>query len=213
MNRIRVLVVDDHTVVRTGIQLLISTEPIIQVIGEAKDGGEAVRQTQILQPDIILMDLVMPQGGGIEAIAQIKRRYPKIKIIVLTTYEDKFRINAALEAGADGYLLKDADGVALLQAIQAAQQGGLPLHPRVAYQVIKGKTKHDYMSRANYLTAREKEVLQLVARGLDNKDVAQTLNLSESTVKTHVSKILSKLNVSGRIEAAIIAVQIGLVLM
>lgn len=213
MNRIRVLVVDDHAIVRTGIQILVSTEPIIEVVGEAKNGREAIKLAQILQPDIILMDLVMPEENGIEAITQIKRDYPCINILVLTTFEDEVRINGALEAGADGYLLKDADGEALLQAIQATQRGDMPLHPRVARYLFKFKSAREdiYISRVDYLTEREREVLRLIAKGLGNKDVAQTLNLSTGTVKIHVSNILSKLNVTSRIGAAMLAAQAGLV--
>jgi DNA-binding NarL/FixJ family response regulator len=213
MSCIRVLVVDDHMVVRTGIQMLFNTEPAIQVVGEAKNGREAIYLAQILQPDIILMDLVMPEKNGIEAITQIKRDSPGIKILVLTTFEDGARITAALEAGADGYQLKDADGEALLHAIQATQIGDMPLHPRITRNLFKFKaTREDiYISRVNYLTEREREVLKLITQGLGNKDVAQILNLTKGTVKIHVSNILSKLNVSSRIEAALLAVQAGLV--
>lgn len=211
MKQIRVLIVDDHAVVRIGIQMMISTEPTIKVVGEAKDGLDAIRQVKHLQPDIVLMDLVMPQGDGVEAIAEIKRDCPNVKIIVLTTFDDDIKIKAAMEAGTDGYLLKDADGEALLQAIQATQQGEMPLHPRVARQLIRGVTNSIDVNGAGHLTEREKEILQLVAKGLSNKIVAQGLNLSEGTVKIHVSNILAKLRVSSRIEAALWAMQRGLV--
>ncbi len=211
MTQIRILIVDDHDVVRKGIQMIVSTEPTIQVVGEAKDGQEAVRQAKSLQPDIILMDLVMPQGDGIEAIAEIKHDYPQIKIIALTTFEDNVRINGAMEAGVDGYLLKDADGEVLLQAIQAAYRGDMPLHPRVARHLFRGMTSHCDTNGDEYLTEREKEVLRLMTRGLSNKDIGQALNLSEGTVKIHVSSILGKLSVSSRTEAAVRAVQMGLV--
>jgi DNA-binding NarL/FixJ family response regulator len=211
MSQIRVLIADDHTVVRKGIKILMGVEPAIEVVGEAKNGCEAVFLAQILRPDVILMDLVMPQEDGIEAIAQIKRDYPYIKIIVLTTFEDEFRVQAAFEAGADGYLLKDADGEALLQAVQSAQQGGMPLHPNIARHLFRGKTGPIHINKAVCLTDREQEVLQLVTKGLGNKDVAQTLHLSIGTVKIHVSNILNKLNVASRIEAAMWAVQMGLI--
>ncbi|MCL4295428.1 MAG: response regulator transcription factor [Anaerolineae bacterium] len=213
MERIRVLVVDDHTVVRTGIQMLVSTEPAIQIVGEAKNGREAIYLAQVLQPDIIVMDLVMPEKNGIEAIAQIKRDYPGIKILVLTTFEDEIQINAALEAGADGYQLKDANGEALLHAIRATQMGDMPLHPRVARYLFKFKAPRESisLSRVNGLTEREREVLQLIARGLGNKEIAQILNLTTGTVKIHVSNILSKLKVSTRTEASVLAAQAGLV--
>jgi DNA-binding NarL/FixJ family response regulator len=211
MKQIRVLIVDDHTVVRLGIQMMISTEPAIKVVGEAKDGRDAVRQVKYLQPDIVLMDLVMPQGDGVEATAEIKRDCPNVKVIVLTTFDDKIRISVAMDAGADGYLLKDADGEALIQAIQAVQQGEMPLHPRIARQLIRGIISPIDASGSSHLTEREKEILQWVARGLSNRTVAEGLNLSEGTVKIHVSHILAKLHVSSRIEAALWALQKGLV--
>ena len=211
MKQIRVLIVDDHAVVRKGIQMMVSTEPAIQVVGEAKDGLDAMSQVKELQPDLVLMDLVMPREDGVEAIIEIKRYDPSIKIIVLTTFEEDVRISAAMEAGANGYLLKDADGEALLQAIQAVQQGDMPLHPRVARHLFKGIVGPVETDPLERLTEREKEVLILVAKGLSNRAVAEALDLSQGTVKIHVSNILSKLNVSSRTEAAVWAVQIGLV--
>jgi NarL family two-component system response regulator LiaR len=207
----RVLIVDDHAVVRKGIQMFLATEPSIQVIGEAGDGQEAIRKATNLQPDVILMDLVMPQGNGIQAIAKIKRRVPNVKIIVLTTFKDQARVNAAIQAGADGYLLKDADGEALLQAIHAVQQGDVPLHPHVARHLVSSITKQQDVNGIGCLTEREKEVLRLVAKGLSNKAVAQALNLCEGTVRVHVSNILGKLGASSRTEAAVRALQVGLI--
>jgi NarL family two-component system response regulator LiaR len=207
----RVLIVDDHAVVRKGIQMFLATEPSIQVVGEAGDGREAVRKATNLQPDVILMDLVMPQGNGIQAIAKIKRRVPNVKIIVLTTFKDQARVNAAIQAGADGYLLKDADGEALLQAIHAVQQGDVPLHPHVARHLVSSITKQQDVNGIGCLTEREKEVLRLVAKGLSNKAVAQALNLCEGTVRVHVSNILGKLGASSRTEAAVRALQVGLI--
>jgi len=211
MEQIGLLIVDDHVVVRKGIEMIVNTIPSIQIVGEAEDGLSAVRQAASLQPDVILMDLVMPDGDGIDAIAEIKRDYPHIKIIVLTTYEDKLRINAAIDAGADGYLLKNADGKELLQAIQQVQQGAMPLNPRVARQLLKNDTAGRHVNGDIYLTPRELDVLQLVAQGLNNKEIGQTLHLSESTVKVYVSKILRKLNVVSRTEAAVKAMQLDLV--
>jgi NarL family two-component system response regulator LiaR len=211
MNHTRVLIVDDHAVVRKGIQMFLGTEPSIQLVGEAGDGQEAVCKAKSLQPDVILMDLVMPQGNGIQAIAKIKRCVPNVKIIVLTTFKDQARVNAAIQAGADGYLLKDADGDALLQAIHAVQQGDVPLHPHVARHLVSSITKHPDVNGIGCLTEREKEVLRLVAKGLSNKAVAQVLNLSEGTVRVHVSNILGKLGVSSRTEAAVRALQMGLI--
>lgn len=211
MEQTRVLIVDDHAVVRKGIQMFLSTEPSIQAVGEAEDGQDAIRQAKELRPDVVLMDLVMPKGDGIEAIAELKRCFPEIKIIVLTTFADEERVRAAMEAGADGYLLKDADGEVLLQSIHAVRQGDAPIHPRITRHLLKSVTKPQKPDKTRQLTEREMEVLQLVVKGGSNKAIARTLNLSEGTVKIHVSNILAKLNVSSRTEAAIRAVQMGLI--
>ncbi len=211
MEKIRVLIVDDHTVVRQGIRMIASTEPVIEIVGEAKNGQSAVKQVKCLQPDVVLMDLAMPEQNGISAITEIKRTHPEIKIIVLTVFEDSDRIKSAMESGADGYLLKDADGEALLQAIQAAHRGEMPLNPRIARYLFGGGKGHLSPDGVGRLTAREKEVLQLVAKGWSNRDVGQALNLAEGTVKVHVSNILGKLNASSRTEAAVWAAQVGLI--
>jgi len=216
MKQIRVLIADDHAVVRKGIQMITNTEPSILVIGEARDGADAVQQTRHLDPDVVLMDLVMPHKNGIDAIAEIKQSCPNTKIIVLTTFEDDERIEAAIGSGADGYLLKDADGEFLLQAIQSVYKGDMPLHPRIARHLFKNdsaqnNTKNEAANKLDPLTEREREVLQLVAKGLSNKEIAQKLHLTTGTVKVHVSHILGKLNVSRRTEAAVLAVQMGLI--
>ncbi|GAB4528327.1 MAG: response regulator transcription factor [Anaerolineae bacterium] len=211
MNTTRVLIVDDHSVVRQGIQMYIGTDPSIQVVGEARDCLEAVQKATSLKPDVILMDLVMPGGDGVQAIAEIKRRIPDLKIIVLTTFSDQPRVRAAMEAGADGYLLKDADGDALLQAIHSARKGDIPLHPHAAQHLVRSFTRRDDTNGHKSLTEREREILQLVSRGLSNKEIAETLGLSVGTVKIHVSNILGKLNVSNRTEASMRALQMGLI--
>lgn len=211
MNATRVLIVDDHAVVRRGIQMFLETDPFIQVVGEAEDCQDAVRKAISLQPDVILMDLVMPHGDGIEAIAEIKRHSPDLKVVVLTTFGDESRVRAAMEAGADGYLLKDADGAALLQAVHAVQQGDMPIHPRVVQHLVTNFAKRDDANENKCLTEREKEILQLVSQGLSNKAIAQTLCLSAGTVKVHVSNILEKLGVSNRTEASVLALQMGLI--
>ena len=207
MNQIRILVVDDHAVVRQGIRMMVSTEPALQIIGEANNGREAVDQARSLRPDVVLLDLVMPGEDGVEALLEIKQSYPAMKVIVLTTFADEDRINTAITAGADGYLLKDADGEALLRALHSVQNGELPLHPRVARHLIEGVINRDKPDRAGELTEREKEILELLVTGQSNKEMAQTLHLAEGTVKVYVSKILRKLNVSNRTEAAIHAKQ------
>jgi DNA-binding NarL/FixJ family response regulator len=211
MNVTRVLIVDDHVVVRRGIQMLLDTDPSIRIIGEADSGRDAVRKAKALQPDVILMDLVMPQGDGIKATAEIKRFTRSAKILVLTSFGDEARAKAAVQAGADGYLLKDADGEALLQAIRAVQQGDMPIDAHVAPYLIRKHTESQDTGGIDHLTEREKQVLRLVAQGLSNKAIAEVLNLSSGTVKVHVSNILGKLGVSSRTEASVLAVQSGLI--
>jgi len=207
----RLLIVDDHAIVRKGILMFLKTEPAIEIIGEAEDGHDAVRQARILQPDVILMDLVMADGDGIEAITELKQHLPEIKIIVLTTFNDESKFNAAMRAGADGYLLKDADGEALLHAIEAAKRGDLPLHPAVTRYLIRGVANSSKEANNGQLTGREQEVLSLIAKGMSNQAIAQTLQLSKGTVKVHVSNILSKLQATSRTEAAMLAIQKGLI--
>jgi DNA-binding NarL/FixJ family response regulator len=211
MNVTRVLTVDDHVVVRRGVQMLLGTDASIQLVGEAESGPDAVRNAKALQPDVVLLDLVMPNGDGIESIAEIKRSIPDVKIIVLTTFGDEARAKAAIEAGADGYLLKDADGEALLAAIHAVQRGDMPIHPHVAPHLIRNHKQFHTAGGIGILTEREKEVLQLVAQGLSNKAIAEALTLSPGTVKVHVSNILGKLNVSSRTEASVLALRSSLI--
>jgi DNA-binding NarL/FixJ family response regulator len=191
--------------------MFLETDPSIQIVGEAEDCQDAVRKATSLQPDVILMDLVMPHGDGIEAIAEIKRHNPDLKIVVLTTFGDESRVGAAMEAGANGYLLKDADGGALLQAVHAVRQGDMPIHPRVAQYIVRNFAKRNGTNGNKSLTEREKEILQLVSQGLSNKAIAQILSLSAGTVKVHVSNILEKLGVSNRTEASVLALQMGLI--
>jgi NarL family two-component system response regulator LiaR len=210
MNSTRLLIVDDHVVVRKGIQMLLDTEPSIQVVGEAENSRDAIREAWSLKPDVILMDLVMPQGDGIQAIAEIKRSSATIKIIVLTMYHDETKINAAIEAGADGYLLKDADGEELIRAIQAVQQGGMPIDPHVVRHLVTKGAKSKDTSESSHLTKREEEVLRLLAKGMSTKAVAQALCIEEGTARVHIHNILLKLGVSSRTAAAIWALQMGI---
>lgn len=214
MKQTRVLIVDDHYFVRKGIEIFLDAEPSIQVVGEAGNGHEAISQAEKLQPDVILMDLSMSQGGGITATATIKRQFPNIKIIILTMHEQETKvIEAMVEAGADGYILKGEDEDGLIKAIEAVQQGEVPLHPRIAGHLVKGAAGHS--KKANQLitslTEREKQVLQLISKGLSNKEAAEILNVSSGTVKIHVSHILNKLNASSRTEAAVRAIQMSLI--
>jgi DNA-binding NarL/FixJ family response regulator len=211
MHKIRVLIVDDQVVARKGIHMFLSTDPSIQIVGEAENGQDAVRQAKSLQPDVILMDLLMPEGAGIEAITEIKYCIPDVKVVVLTMSGDEIGFMTAMKAGADGYLLKRADGEELLQAIHAAQRGDVPLDPRIAPYLSRYSEQYGNTSTYMPLTARQKEILQLLARGLTTNDIAQELDLRESTVKTHTRNIFTKLNVSTRTEAIAVAVRIGLI--
>jgi len=207
-----VLIVDDHTIVRKGLRMFLELQSGIKVIGEAGDGHQAVELAGRLTPDVILMDLVMPQMDGIKAIAEIKQRWPDIEIIALTSFLEDERVLGALKAGAIGYLLKDAEENVLIEAIQAAHRGEVRLHPKVAKRLMKkavGESGQEMSVEA--LTEREREVLGLLARGLSNRAIARALGLTEGTVKIHVSNILSKLNVRSRTQAAIYALRNGMV--
>jgi NarL family two-component system response regulator LiaR len=211
MNQIRVLIVDDHLIARQGIRVFLDNEPSIKVVGEAEDGQEALCLAQTLRPEVILMDLVMPRRDGIDAIVELKHCLPHIKIIALTTFSDELKVKAAMEAGADGYLLKDVDGDALLDAIHAVQRGDMPIHPHVAQHLLRNVTKGQSANGTLALTDREKQVLRLVAKGFNNKAVGIELGVSEGTARNHVSKILRKLNVSSRTEAVVEGIKLGLI--
>jgi DNA-binding NarL/FixJ family response regulator len=210
MKQTRILIVDDHVIVRKGIRMLLESEPGIEVVGEAGNGQEAFEQVKNLLPDVVLMDLVMPQEDGVTAILKIRPHYPQVKIIVLTTFNDHLKIAAALKAGAHGYLLKDADGEALLQAIQVVQRGGVPLHPQISHS-LRQMLNDSETDKICSLNEREKEILQLLTKGWSNKEIAQALSLTEGTVRVYVSHILNKLDVSSRTEAAILAARMGLI--
>ena len=210
-NDIRVLVTDDHTVVRKGLSALITSEPGMEVIGEASDGEEAVFKARTLKPDVILMDLVMPRKDGIEAITEIKSDDPDARILVLTSLSDDNKIMGALKAGALGYLLKDASPDELLKAIRDVHRGESHLHPSVAQKVIHSLRTPEEESREEVLTGRENEILKLVAKGFPNQQIAKELDISERTVRTHVSNILRKLHLPNRTQAALYALREGLV--
>src|SRR5262249_44260641 len=210
-NPIRVLVVDDHLVVRKGIRALLATEPDIKVVGEARDGAEAVVGAARLQPDVILMDLVMPQMDGIAAIERIIASQPTARILVLTSFDADDKVFPAIRAGALGYTLKDFGPAELVRAIQRVHRGDSSLHPTIARKVLHELAHPPQRSpTAEPLTKREVEVLRLVARGESNQAIAAELGIGELTVRVHVSNILSKLHLASRTQAALFALQEGI---
>jgi DNA-binding NarL/FixJ family response regulator len=215
MDPIRILIVDDHEVVRDGISVMMGRQQDFAVVGEAENGVEAVEKARDLQPDLVLMDLRMPQMDGVEAMRQIRSQHPEIKFIVLTTYDSDEYIFDAIEAGAKGYLLKDASREALFQAVRAVHRGESLIEPGVASKVLDRLAQ---LSRqvhqpqvAQILSERETEVLQLMAKGAPNKSIATSLSISESTVKTHVANIFQKLEVNQRTEAVTKAMSLGII--
>ena len=210
--RIKVLICDDQAIVRKGILALLATEPNIAVIGEAANGQEAINQEEKLNPDVILMDLVMPNVDGVEAIRQITARQSEARILVLTSFATDDKVFPAIKAGALGYLLKDSRPEELVQAIQQVYQGEPSLHPTIARKVLQELSRPEEITKppaSEPLTERELEVLRLVARGLSNQQIADKLIISEATVRTHVSNILSKLHLASRIQAALYALDKG----
>ena len=210
MDEIKVLIADDHTVVRKGIRALLETEPGITVVGEAADGEDAIHKALALKPDVILMDLVMPKLDGVQAIKELREKLPEIKVLVLTSFAEDRRIVAAIEAGALGYLLKDSSPEDLVRAIREVHRGESSLHPKVAQQLIKKLRRPAEEPEREELTARERKVLALIARGLSNREIARELSISEPTVRTHVSNILRKLGLKSRTQAALYALKEGL---
>jgi two-component system, NarL family, response regulator LiaR len=202
---IRVLLVDDHPVVRQGLRALLSTHEGIEVVGEADDGEAAVAAADRLSPDVVLMDVVMPGLDGVEALRRIGERRPQTRVVMLTSYADERRAMEAVDAGASGFLLKDASPRDVAAAIRAAHRGEAVLHPAVAAKLL-AERRRPPAAHAD-LTARELDVLRLIARGLQNKQIAAELHVSEKTVKTHVSAILRKLGVTDRTRAAMYAVR------
>ncbi len=208
MDRIRVMLVDDHPVVREGLMAMIETQPDMEVVGEAGDGQEAVRLVKQLHPDVVLMDLQMPKMGGVEAIQQIRKENERAEVIILTTYDSDEHIFSGIEAGARGYLLKGASRDDLFKAIRAASRGESLLEPAVASRLVERFTQLSRKGPADdNLSERELEVLKLMARGYRNKEIARELVITEKTAKAHVSNILSKLSVSDRTEAVTIALK------
>jgi NarL family two-component system response regulator LiaR len=206
--RIRVVIVDDHAVVRRGLRAFLDLQPDVDVVGEAADGASAEEITGRLHPDVVLMDLVMPDTDGIATIARLRETTKKPAVLVLTSFLDDVHVFAALQAGATGYLLKDVQPDELVRAIRQVHQGESALHPKVAARLVQHTAQPSGFAD---LTPREREVLRLLAEGFANKEIARRLSLSEKTVKTHVSNILQKLGVADRTQAALLAVRRGLV--
>jgi NarL family two-component system response regulator LiaR len=208
---IRILIADDHTLVRAGMRALIDSEPGMEVIGEAADGLEAVDKAQELDPDVVLMDLVMPRKGGIEAITEICEQEPDARILVLTSFTDDDKVFPAIKAGALGYLLKDSEPRELLQAIRSVYEGSPSLAPTIARKLMRDIQRPSDLPLAEQpLTEREVEVIRLLARGLSNHEIADQLVVSERTVRAHVSNILDKLHLANRTQAALYAIREGL---
>jgi DNA-binding NarL/FixJ family response regulator len=205
---IRILIADDHSVVRQGLRMFLGLDPELEVVGEARDGAEALLRAHELHPDVVLIDLLMPVMDGIAAIAAIRRELPDVEVIALTSVLDDSSVIGAVRAGAIGYLLKDTEADDLRRAIKAAAAGQVQLSPKAAARLMREVRVPD---SPEALTEREVDVLRLLAQGQANKQIARNLQIGEKTVKTHVSNILAKLGVPSRTQAALYAVRIGLV--
>ena len=209
---IRVLIVDDHMMVREGIKSVLHEFEDISVVGEAVNGVAAVEKVRALTPDVVLMDLMMPEMDGIEATRRIKAEAPRTRVLALTSFSTDDLVFPALKAGAVGYLLKDADSKDLVRSIRQAHRGKSSLHPTVARKVLDGLCELQHLrTKPESLTGREREVLELLTGGLTNQQIASELTVSQATVRTHVSNILAKLHTTNRVQAALHAIKSGLV--
>ena len=210
-DKIGVLIVDDHAVVRRGLRSFLELQEDVEIVGEAVDGEEAIAHVERLLPDIVLMDLVMPEMDGIEAIRQIRKLSPSTKVIALTSFVDDEKVFGSVKAGASGYLLKDVQPHELGEAIRTVYRGEALLHPTVASKLMQEFAQPDHPGTAELLTPREMEVLRLIAQAKSNREIAEELVLAEKTVKTHVSNILQKLHLADRTQAAVYAIREGMV--
>jgi DNA-binding NarL/FixJ family response regulator len=206
-DRIRVLVVDDHQVVRQGLRTFLDLQPDIEVVGEAADGNECVEAAERLRPDVVLLDLRMPVADGVHALRSLRDRHVPARVLVVTSYTEPAAVLPAVRAGAAGYVYKDVDPQALAAAIRSVHAGHVLLHPDVARLLAAGQSDPGGV----HLTERERQVLSELARGRSNREIARSLAVAEKTVKTHVSAVLTKLGVQDRTQAALYAVRTGLV--
>ena len=204
---VRVLLVDDHAVVRQGLRMFLALDPELEIVGEAADGQQALVQVAETLPDVVVMDIMMPVMDGVAAIREIRRLFPEVEVLALTSALEEHKVSGAIDAGATGYLLKDASVETLIEAIHAAARGEVRLHPEAARRLVREFRTRDMRES---LTPRETLTLQLIARGYANKTIAQELDVSEPTVKTHVSRLLSKLALTSRTQAALYALKHGL---
>ncbi len=209
--RIRMVIADDHQIVREGLRMLLSEEPDMEVVGEATNGAEAVALAETLQPDVVLMDLLMPDMDGIEATRCIRERNPGCYVLALTSFADAQKVQDVIRAGATGYLLKDVLRPELLNAIRAAAEGRPTLHPEAQRHLMRQVTEPSAPQPFAHLTERERDVLGLIATGRSNKEIAAAIHLTEGTVKNYVSAILLKIDVADRTQAALYAVRHGLI--
>ncbi|PGK24543.1 DNA-binding response regulator [Priestia megaterium] len=210
--KIKILIADDHHVVRKGLVFFLPTQPDLEIVGEASNGEEALKLAISLEPHIVLMDLSMPILDGIEATKELKKQAPHIQVMILTSFSDQDHVIPALEAGASGYQLKESDPDELVAAIRKLMNGENQLHPKVTTHLLTRLTKSNEkkVNFIDHLTKREKDVLKEIAKGKSNKEIGASLHITEKTVKTHVSNILSKLGVQDRTQAALYAVQHGI---
>jgi two-component system, NarL family, response regulator NreC len=215
MSAIRILLADDHTLVREGLRKILETQRGWEVIGEAADGRQAVRQVLELKPDLVILDLAMPQLGGVDAIQQIVKRLPSTRVLVLSMHADETYVTRALKAGAHGYLLKDSAGTDLIRAVTALVQHKSFFSPAVSRVMLDGYvrqlTERGITDRYDTLSEREREVFQLIAEGRVNKDIAEILHLSPNTVETHRARIMEKLDLHSAVEIALYAVRKGII--
>ncbi|MEM7353570.1 MAG: response regulator transcription factor [Acidobacteriota bacterium] len=208
---IRVLLVDDHEVVREGLRALIGTEPDLEVVGEAEDAEQATQLIESTPADVLLLDLVLPHSNGLQVLAASRQRQPELRVLILTSFSEDDQVLRAVELGAQGYMLKDSRADELLDAIRRVHRGQTVLAPAVAGTVVSGLSRNEPPALPEALTERETEVLILLAGGLSNREIAAELTISERTVRAHVGNVLAKLDLSNRTQAALYAVREGLV--